>query len=146
MRYGIDLISCLYFIHRLLLDGGADPNAVDEDKDTPLHYACSSGNVEIISLLLAKGADPTAADGLGRTPAERSTGTSVQRLLEAESYKCKRVCSCGGLRDMEASWSYVFSVPTLVSREGALMPCGRIQYGLYHCRTTVANSVYVGVM
>lgn len=75
--------------YRLLLEGGADPNAIDEDRDTPLHYACSSGNLEIISLLLAKGADPTAADGLGRTPAERSTGTSVQRLLEAESYKCQ---------------------------------------------------------
>lgn len=74
---------------RLLLDGGADPNATDEDRDTPLHYACSSGNMEIISMLLAKGADPTAADGLGRTPAERSTGPSVQALLEAESYKCE---------------------------------------------------------
>ncbi|CAM9740996.1 unnamed protein product, partial [Hapterophycus canaliculatus] len=71
----------------ILLEGGADPNSVDEDKDTPLHYACSSGNVDIITMLLAKGADPTAADGLGRTPAERSTGTGVQQLLEAESYK-----------------------------------------------------------
>lgn len=74
---------------RLLLDGGADPNAVDEDRDTPLHYACSSGNMEIISLLLSKGADPTATDGLGRTPSERNTGANVQRLLEAESYKCQ---------------------------------------------------------
>lgn len=73
----------------MLLEGGADPNSVDEDRDTPLHYACSSGNVEIITMLLAKGADPTAADGLGRTPAERSTGPGVQSLLEAESYKCE---------------------------------------------------------
>lgn len=90
--------SCLSFssrfndaIARLLLEGGADPNSVDEDRDTPLHYACSSGNVDIITMLLAKGADPTAADGLGRTPAERSTGEGVQQLLEAESYKCKCV-------------------------------------------------------
>lgn len=75
--------------YRVLLEGGADPNSVDEDRDTPLHYACSSGNVDIITMLLAKGADPTAADGLGRTPAERSTGTGVQQLLEAESYKCE---------------------------------------------------------
>lgn len=73
----------------MLLEGGADPNSVDEDRDTPLHYACSSGNVDIITMLLAKGADPTAADGLGRTPAERSTGPGVQSLLEAESYKCE---------------------------------------------------------
>lgn len=86
----------------MLLEGGADPNPVDEDRDTPLHYACSSGNVEIITMLLTKGADPTAADGLGRTPAERSTGSSVQQLLEAESYKCECVLAvslmfCGGL-------------------------------------------------
>ncbi|CAM9547216.1 unnamed protein product, partial [Choristocarpus tenellus] len=74
-------------IVRILLEGGADPNSVDEDRDTPLHYACSSGSGEIIALLLAKGADPSSVDGLGRTPAERSIRSDIQDLLEVESYK-----------------------------------------------------------
>ena len=87
---------------RLLLDGGADPNSTDEDKDTPLHYACSSGNEEIIRLLLSKGADPTASDGLGRTPSERNTTAEVQKQLQEESYKCK--LGGGGEEDKTLFW------------------------------------------
>ncbi|CAM9514561.1 unnamed protein product, partial [Phaeothamnion confervicola] len=74
-------------IARLLLDGGADTTAVDEDQDTALHYACSNGQTDIISMLLAKGADPTALDGMGRTPGQRNPRPQIQKLLEEESYK-----------------------------------------------------------
>jgi len=51
-------------IARLLLDAGADPNAMtrswSHDVDTA-YFAASAHNLEIFELLLARGADPTAA-------------------------------------------------------------------------------------
>ncbi|KAJ3550905.1 hypothetical protein NMY22_g135 [Coprinellus aureogranulatus] len=44
-----------------LLDHGADPNASGLGWDyygTPLIFACSEGNIELVSRLLARGADP----------------------------------------------------------------------------------------
>ena len=39
---------------------GADRRAVDDDKNTALHLAASSGSLEIVELLLKTGADPAA--------------------------------------------------------------------------------------
>ena len=55
---------------RLLLEGGADPNAHQQLDYTPLHGAASRGDVEMAKLLLDHGADrhPKATDG--QTPAD----------------------------------------------------------------------------
>ena len=44
-------------IVKLLLEHGADPNAVEGNGMTPLHTAAGGGNREIVALLLAAGAD-----------------------------------------------------------------------------------------
>jgi ankyrin repeat protein len=62
---------------RVLLDYGADPNAQDSDRSTPLHYSSwwenmnygeSKGTVEGTLLLLKHGAIIDAEDNKGRTP------------------------------------------------------------------------------
>ncbi len=45
-------------IVRLLLDYEADPNAKNNNGETPLHQACDWDNDEVIKLLLEHGADP----------------------------------------------------------------------------------------
>ena len=55
---------------RLLLQGGADPNAQQQMDYTPMHGAASRGDVEMAKLLLEHGAErhPKASDG--QTPAD----------------------------------------------------------------------------
>ena len=47
---------------KVLLENGADVNAMDEDKTTPLHEACISGDIEITKVLLEKGANIEALE------------------------------------------------------------------------------------
>lgn len=47
---------------RLLLEFGANANARDEDRWTPLMHAAAAGNLDVIKLLRANGADPRVAD------------------------------------------------------------------------------------
>lgn len=56
-------------VARLLIDGGADVNAV-RHLDTPLHIAARFGHAAMMRLLVHHGADPSARDALGRTPLE----------------------------------------------------------------------------
>ncbi len=70
-------------IVRLLLDGGADPNARSASGGTPLHTAAFTGSVAVLQLLLAAGADPSATDAKGQTPLDvaRDRGRSEAAAL-----------------------------------------------------------------
>ena len=75
-------------IIRLLLDAGADPNAVDDGGLTPLHQGAKNSNPVITAHLLAAGADPNALDNEGYTPLHHSaarggSGRVITRLLSA---------------------------------------------------------------
>ncbi|XP_052258828.1 ankyrin repeat domain-containing protein 26-like [Dreissena polymorpha] len=52
---------------RLLLEGGANPNAVDNNKKTALHHACMEDNINHVKLLLQHRADTTLKDSKGWT-------------------------------------------------------------------------------
>jgi uncharacterized protein len=75
---------------RLLLDVGADPNAVGTSEQIgpvqPLHSAAASGRVEGVRLLLERGADVNARQGGGFTAlhaAAASHDVELARLLLA---------------------------------------------------------------
>jgi ankyrin repeat protein len=51
----------------VLLDAGADPDAVQRGGWTPLHSAAHNGDTRTVELLLANGADPSVVDDDGRS-------------------------------------------------------------------------------
>ncbi|CAI7627997.1 unnamed protein product [Penicillium crustosum] len=69
---------------RALLEGGADPNTVDEVGTSPLHNAAKGGHWDIARLLLEKNASPRIEDGNRATPlrlAVRAGHQEIVRLL-----------------------------------------------------------------
>jgi ankyrin repeat protein len=54
---------------RLLLDKGANPNAIENERGLmPLHLAADKGHKAVVELLISRGADVNAKDYYGRTP------------------------------------------------------------------------------
>jgi len=95
-RHGVSplMISCHWGrsipLCKMLVNGGADPAAVDLDGDTALHKACYYGKEEVIAYLLSLPAVKSCLEcknKLGRTPlavaAWRGSGDIVTMLIEA---------------------------------------------------------------
>jgi ankyrin repeat protein len=55
-----------------LLDRGANPNAPDRFRDTPLMVACLRAQDAMAELLLARGADASLRNQEGKTAADRA--------------------------------------------------------------------------
>ena len=75
-------------IVQLLLQAGADPQAVNNEGLTPLHRGAVNGNPVVTAHLLAAGADPNALDNEDYTPLHHSaaggaSGRVIARLLAA---------------------------------------------------------------
>jgi ankyrin repeat protein len=74
---------------RLLLDHGADINAIDDEyRSTPLGVAVRRGQEALVTLLLERGADPTAAGASWATPlawAEKKQHPRIADLIYAAS-------------------------------------------------------------
>lgn len=75
-------LNCL----RLLLEAGADANATNKSKRTPLHFAAETDNphqAAAIDLLVRHGALLDAQDRKGRTPLHRATYEGCLAAVEA---------------------------------------------------------------
>jgi len=70
---------------RLLLDAGADVNAVSGNSlaNTPLHAATAGKQADVALLLLAHGADAHAVDAGGHTPRQIASQNQLVAVVEA---------------------------------------------------------------
>merc|ERR1712224_478732 len=59
-------------ILRLLLAAGADANALDDSRSTPLHFAAELGHARAAQVLLDMGADPLRCNAFGSTPLDKT--------------------------------------------------------------------------
>ena len=70
----------------LLLGAGADANAANDFRMTPLSQACTNGNSAFVRLLLKSGANPNTAVATGETPlmtcAKSGSVDAVRMLIE----------------------------------------------------------------
>ncbi|KAF3603168.1 hypothetical protein F2Q69_00032825 [Brassica cretica] len=74
---------------QVLIDAGASVNAVDKNKNTPLHYAAGYGRKECVSLLLENGAAVTLQNLDEKTPidvAKLNNQLEVVKLLEKDAF------------------------------------------------------------
>ena len=94
-------------IVRLLIDAGADPNALTASRDspgpgdeTPLHYAASSDDADVAEVLIEAGADIETPDGSIGTPLDNAVGYGcwhVARLLVARGARVDKAWHAAAL-------------------------------------------------
>ena len=96
-------------IVKLLIEAGADPNALTTGRDqetpgpgseTPLHYAASSDDADVAVALIDGGADLETPDGSIGTPLDNAVGYAcwhVARLLVERGARVEKVWHAGAL-------------------------------------------------
>jgi ankyrin repeat protein len=96
-------------IVHLLIDAGADPNALTTGRgsetpgpgsETPLHYAASSDDVDVAAALVDRGADLETPDGSIGTPLDNAVGYAcwhVARLLVIRGARVEKIWHAGAL-------------------------------------------------
>ncbi len=66
----------------LLVEHGAEVDALDAYGETPLHYAVREGSVATVELLISRGADVNARNGSGSTPLTFAVNQGHQKIVE----------------------------------------------------------------
>ena len=69
-------------VAKVLIQNGADVNAVDEDKWTALHFAAENGHVDVAKVLIQNGADVNAVVDV------EDKWTALHFTLAAEERTC----------------------------------------------------------
>ena len=75
--------SDLYAV-KLLIESGADVNAIGDMSETPLHIAIRKGNIEIVEALISAGANTAIRSEFNQTPLEaaETVGGVVYKLVK----------------------------------------------------------------
>ena len=102
-----------YEIAEMLLDAGANPNAVNTEGRSALHIAAQSRQKKTVRFLLSRGADPELQDGKGKTPLSEARMRDLDEivtLMEEKTAATRRrreiaetvdvLCSKGTQRDI----------------------------------------------
>ncbi|GJQ79020.1 hypothetical protein Trydic_g181 [Trypoxylus dichotomus] len=71
----------------LLLEQGANVNAVDSEKWTPLHAAATCGHLKLVSILIARGANLLAVNADGNMPYDICEDETTLDYIEGEMAK-----------------------------------------------------------
>ena len=88
-------------ISKMLLVNGANVNAVDNWKDTPLHRAAWYGRIDVMKLLMMNGANVNALNKRDESPLSYAVASSLNKLKVPTMLELV----CGGARINEKSIS-----------------------------------------
>ena len=69
-------------IAKVLIEHGADPNALDKDGQNPLLYALMNGQKEIAEFLIEQGPDPNVSDRDGQTPLHYAVTFGYKEMVQ----------------------------------------------------------------
>ncbi len=123
-------------VTQLLLDHGADVNAVNLQGKTALHLSIMKGRISLVQLLLARSADVTLKDGLRAAPLtlalEYGDKEAVQALLK---HDLQIQVQCGVLDDsirIAAFKGHLSSLEILLSKSSILRPPDSAGKSLLH--------------
>jgi len=70
----------------MLLQAGANVNAMDLWQFTPLHEAASKSRIEVCSLLLAHGADPTLVNCHSKSALDSSPTREINERIQCKLF------------------------------------------------------------
>ena len=124
-------------IVRLLIDAGADPNALTTGRgaeasgpgdETALHYAASSDDADVAEALIDGGADIEVPDGSIGTPLDNAVGYAcwnVARLLVARGARVDKAWHAGALGMLDRLQALLGSDP----------PAGEVSQAFWHACT-----------
>ena len=127
-------------IVRLLIDAGADPNALTTSRgaettgpgdETPLHYAASSDDADVAEALIDGGADIEVPDGSIGTPLDNAVGYGcwhVARLLVGRGTRVDKAWLAAALGMLDRLEAILASSPgSGTSRKRSGMPARAAQ-------------------
>ncbi|KAB1227980.1 Ankyrin repeat-containing protein P16F5.05c [Morella rubra] len=60
-----------------------DLNAFNEEKNTPLHWACLNGHLEVVKKLILAGADVSVLNSYERTPMDEAVTRGKMDVIDA---------------------------------------------------------------
>ncbi|KAJ8450616.1 hypothetical protein Cgig2_020253 [Carnegiea gigantea] len=68
---------------RVFRDLGKDLNALNEEKNSPLHWACLNGHVQVVKTLILAGANVSVLNSHERTPIDEALSRGKMDVIDA---------------------------------------------------------------
>lgn len=81
--------TILQFLH----ENGFDVNEVNDEGETPLHWACTNGNIKVVEKLHNLGANLQARDNAGNYPLHRAAAGNIAIVKYLIAHHCDLNCT-----------------------------------------------------